>query len=97
MQRLLSDQDVELAVMEGIADVVEDEAVKLVTSRTLGSAHAMSLEELRDNYYATSGYSRGVLVNARGGGLKRVWCPKSSVGPDAFGVIWQANLKRVQP
>jgi hypothetical protein len=71
VQRLLSDQDVELAVMEGIADVVEDEAVKLVTSRTLGSAHAMSLEELRDNYYATSGYSRGVLVNARGGGLKR--------------------------
>ena len=71
MQRLPSDQDVGLALMEGITYEVEDEAVKLVTLRTLESTHAMSFEELRDNYYATSGYSRGVLVNPRGGGLKQ--------------------------
>ena len=54
--------------MEGITDEVENEAVKLVTSRTPGSAHEMNFGH---NYYATSGYSRGVLVNARGGGLKQ--------------------------
>jgi hypothetical protein len=36
----------ELAVIEGITDVVEDEAAKLVTSRTLESAHTINLEGL---------------------------------------------------
>lgn len=42
MQRLPSDRDVELALMEGITDEVENEAAKLVTSRTPGSAHEMN-------------------------------------------------------
>jgi len=71
VQRLLSAQDVELAVMEGIADVVEDEAIKLITPRTLELVHSMNREGLRDNYFAIAGYSRGVLVNVRDGGLRR--------------------------
>ena len=46
VQRLLSDQGMELAVIEGITDVVEDEEAKLVTSRTLESAHTINLEGL---------------------------------------------------
>ncbi|MBR9760081.1 hypothetical protein GYB43_07175 [bacterium] len=46
VQRLPSDQGMELAVIEGITDVVEDEAAKLVASRTLESAHTINLEGL---------------------------------------------------
>ena len=71
VQRLLTAQDVELAVMDGIADVVEDEAAKLITPRTLELVHAMNLDGLRDNHFAIAGYSRGVLANVRDSGLKR--------------------------
>ncbi|MDA7880712.1 hypothetical protein N9A94_00220 [Akkermansiaceae bacterium] len=71
IQRLLCAQDVEMAVMDGIADVLKDEAAKLITPGTLELVHAMNIEGLRENYFAITGYSRGVLANVRDSGLKR--------------------------
>ncbi len=71
VQRLINAQDVEAAVIEGIADVVEDEAAKLITLNTMALVHPTNKQGIKDNFHTITGYSRGVLANARDGGLKR--------------------------
>ena len=71
IQRLINAQDVEAAVIDGIADVVEDEAAKLITLNTMALVHPRNKEAIKDNFHNITGYSRGVLANVRDGGLKR--------------------------
>jgi len=71
IQRLINAQDVEAAVIEGIADVLEDEASKLITLNTMALVHPKNKKAIRDNFHNITGYSRGVLANVRDGGLKR--------------------------
>ena len=71
VQRLINAQDVEAAVIDGIADVVEGEAAKLITLNTMALVHKKNKEGIKDNFHTITGYSRGVLANVRDGGLKR--------------------------
>ena len=71
VQRLINAQDVEAAVIDDIADVVEDEAAKLITLNTMALVHSRNQAGIKNNFHNITGYSRGVLTNTRDGGLKR--------------------------
>ena len=59
VQRLFCAQDVEMAVMDGIADIVEEHATRMITPETLELVHEINPKGVRENYFAITGYSRG--------------------------------------
>ena len=76
--RMVHAQDVGEDMIDGFGSIEAEEAKRILSHETLSLLSGVDKDGMKDNFHATTTYSRSVLANVRDGGLQRDLTPYAS-------------------